>query len=102
VDIEGDRENNVRTVAVGSGAGTAAWAAIICYISAVVISYAPVYYGIVTFWYVPFVAVTDLGLVYLSYTLMMDHGRENSRRVKNGVRILMMCGLVGFLLGNLL
>ncbi len=102
VDIEGDRQNNVRTVAVGRGAGAAAWASILCYISAVVISYVPVHYGIVTFWYVPFVAVTDLGLVYLSYSLMKDHGRENSRRVKNGVRVLMMCGLVGFLLGNLL
>jgi geranylgeranylglycerol-phosphate geranylgeranyltransferase len=101
VDIEGDRQNNVRTVAVGSGAAAAALASILCYISAVVISYVPFHYGIVTFWYVPFVAVTDLGLVYLSYSLMRDHGRENSRRVKNGVRVLMMCGLVGFLLGNL-
>ncbi|NQT07600.1 UbiA family prenyltransferase [Candidatus Bathyarchaeota archaeon] len=102
VDVEGDRENNVRTVAVRSGAGAAAWASILCYVLAVAISYVPVHYGIVTFWYLPFVAVTDLGLVYLSYSLMTDHGRENSRRVKNGVRILMMFGLVGFLLGNLL
>jgi len=102
VDIEGDRENNVRTVAVRSGAGAAAWASILCYVLAVAISYVPVHYGIVTFWYLPFVAVTDLGLVYLSYSLMTDHGRENSRRVKNGVRVLMMFGLVGFLLGNLL
>jgi geranylgeranylglycerol-phosphate geranylgeranyltransferase len=102
VDMEGDRENNVGTVAVRSGAGAAAWASIFCYISAVAISYAPVHFGIVTFWYSPFVAFTDLGLIYLSYSLMRDHGRENSRRVKNGVRVLMMCGLVGFLLGNLL
>ena len=102
VDVEGDRANNVSTVAVSRGASVAAWGSVACYVSAVVISLAPVYLGLVSFWYIPFVAVTDLGLVYISYSLLKDHSRENSRRVKNVVRTLMMCGLVGFLLGNLL
>jgi 4-hydroxybenzoate polyprenyltransferase len=60
-----------------------------------------VYLGLVSLWYVPFVAVTDVGLLYLSLSLVRDPSRENSRRVKNWVRLLMVSGLLGFLAGNL-
>jgi hypothetical protein len=48
------------------------------------------------------VALTDIRLVYLSYSLVVDPSRENSRRVKNRVLPLMLSGLVGFLAGSLL
>jgi len=102
VDIEGDRSSGVRTVAVLRGPIIAAWFSVLCYLTAVGISFAPLYLGLVSFWYMPFVAITDLGLLYLSISLIRDPSRRNSRRVKNAVRMLMLSGLLGFLAGSLL
>jgi geranylgeranylglycerol-phosphate geranylgeranyltransferase len=102
VDVEGDKAAGVRTIAVSAGPSMAAWVSVACYILAVLVSVAPVYLGLVSFWYVPFVAVTDLGLIYLSVSLLREPSRENSRMVKNRVLPLMLSGLLGFLLGSLL
>jgi len=102
VDVEGDGALGIGTVAVSRGPGLAAWVSVACYLLAVGVSFAPVYLCLVSFWYSPFVALTDLGLIYLSYSLMKDHSRENGRRVKNWVLPLMLSGLVGFLAGSLL
>jgi geranylgeranylglycerol-phosphate geranylgeranyltransferase len=102
VDIDGDKASGIRTVAVSAGPAVAAWVSVACYLSAVLVSVAPVYLGLVSVWYVPFVAVTDLGLIYLSVSLLREPSRENSRTVKNRVLPLMLSGLFGFLLGSLL
>jgi len=102
VDIEGDRMNGINTVAVSRGAEFASRVSVILYLSAVVVSILPVYLDMVSFWYIPFVAFTDLGLVYVSIRLVKEPSRENSRWVKNRVRVFMLSGLLGFLLGNLL
>ena len=102
VDIEGDRASGIKTVAVSRGPAAAAWVSVACYVSAVLVSVVPVYLGLVSFWYIPFVAVTDLGLLYLSVSLLREPSRENSRMVKNRVLPLMLSGLFGFLLGSLL
>jgi geranylgeranylglycerol-phosphate geranylgeranyltransferase len=102
VDVEGDRASGIMTVAVSRGATTAAWVSAVCYVSAVLVSVVPVYLGLVSYWYLPFVAVTDLGLIYLSVSLLREPSRENSRTVKNRVLPLMLSGLFGFLLGSLL
>jgi geranylgeranylglycerol-phosphate geranylgeranyltransferase len=101
VDLEGDRSSGVATVAVSRGPPAAAWLSALCYVSSVVFSLAPPYLGLVSLWYVPFVVVTDVGLLYLSLSLVRDPSRENSRRVKNLVRMLMVSGLFGFLAGSL-
>ena len=102
VDIEGDEAMGIRTVAVSKGPVAATWVSVVCYLSAVLISVFPVYLGLVSFWYIPFVAVTDLGLIYLSLSLIREPSRENSRTVKNRVLQLMLSGLFGFFLGSLL
>ena len=102
VDVEGDRASGIKTVAVSMGPGVAVWVSVALYLSAVLVSYVPVYLGLVSIWYSPFVALTDIGLVYLSYSLVVDPSRENSKRVKNRVLPLMLSGLVGFLAGSLL
>ena len=102
VDIEGDRAEGIRTVAVSKGAMTAAGAAAAFYLSAAAISFLPLSLRLVSVWYAPFVALTDVGLIHSSYSLMRDPGRENSRKVKNRVLIWMMSGLFGFLAGSLL
>ena len=102
VDVEGDEALGIRTVAVSSGVAVAAWVSTIGYVSAVLVSLVPIYLDMVSLWYVPFVAITDFGLLYLSISLIRNPSRENSRRVKNGVRLMMLIGLVGFLAGSLL
>ncbi len=101
VDVEGDGVEGMRTIAVSRGTGTAAMAASAFFLSSVFASILPLYLGLVSWWYIPFVALTDLGLVYSSFSLIRDYGRENSRRVKNRVLLLMLSGLVGFSLGSL-
>jgi len=101
VDVEGDRSSGVTTVAVSRGPAVAARLSALCYVSSVVFSLVPPYLGLVSLWYAPFVAVTDVGLLYLSLSLVRDPSRENSRRVKNWVRMLMVWGLMGFLAGSL-
>ena len=102
VDMEGDKAEGIRTVAVSKGSKTAAVTAAAFYISAVAISFLPLSLGLVSVWYVPFVTLTDLGLIYSSYSLMQDPSRENSRRVKNRILIWMTSGLIGFLAGSFL
>ena len=102
VDVDGDRASGIRTVAVLRGPAAAAWVSVACYTSAVLVSVVPVYLCLVSIWYIPFVALTDLGLIYLSVSLFRNPSRENSRTVKNRVLPLMLSGLFGFLLGSLL
>lgn len=102
VDIEGDRENGIRTVAVSIGAAAAAITAAVFYISSAIFSLIPIYLGLVSFWYIPFIALTDLGMIHSSYSLIGDPSRDNGRRVKNQLLIWMFSGLLGFLTGSLL
>jgi geranylgeranylglycerol-phosphate geranylgeranyltransferase len=102
VDVEGDRKAGVNTVAVTRGPRIASVVASAFYIAAVASSFIPPVLRLVSTWYLPFVAVTDLGLLYNSYSLLMKPTRENSRAVKNRVLYLMLIGLVGFAAGSLL
>jgi geranylgeranylglycerol-phosphate geranylgeranyltransferase len=102
VDTEGDSSRGVKTVAVAFGVDKAAQVASVFYIVAAVASMLPLILNIVSVWYVPFVAVTDAGLIYGAYTLLRDHTRETSRRVKNQVLYWMIFGLLAFAAGTLL
>jgi geranylgeranylglycerol-phosphate geranylgeranyltransferase len=102
VDVEGDRGAGVRTVAVSRGPAAASRLAAAFFVAAAASSILPVYSGLVGLWYVPLVAVTDLGLLYCGYSIVVEPGRENSRRVKNKVLLLMLVGLAGFAAGSLL
>lgn len=99
--VDGDRALGIRTVAVSKRARFASWLSALLYVSAVAASLVPVYFDLVSVWYVPFVAFTDLGLFYLSVQLVREPSRENSRWVKNRVLIFMLSGLLGFLVGSI-
>jgi geranylgeranylglycerol-phosphate geranylgeranyltransferase len=101
VDVEGDRLGGVKTVAVLYGSGKAAFSAAIFYVLAVVISFLPLLSGEVSVWYVPFVAVADVGFIFSSTSLLGNYSRENARKVKNMVRIWMVIGLFAFVAGVL-
>jgi len=102
VDAEGDRSVGVKTVAVSKGPRAASVLAAAFFLAAAASSVVPLYLGLVSLWYAPFVAVTDLGIIYGGYSLVRDPSRENSRRVKNRVLVLMLVGLVGFAAGSLM
>lgn len=102
VDVEGDKEEGVQTIAVANGEQTAAQIASLFYTSAVLVSIYPVFAELVSLWYAPFVAITDIGLIYSSYQVLTDPSRETSRTVKNRILKLMIIGLIGFAAGSLL
>lgn len=102
VDIEGDKTAGIKTLAVTNGASFAARIASIFYFSAVIISISPYSLGLVSFWYIPFVFITDIILLHGVYRIILNPSRENSRNNKNRVLYGMMLGLIGFALGNLL
>ena len=102
VDTTGDGARGVRTIAVAHGVDNAAYLASVFYIVAVAASFLPITLKLVSNWYIPFVVVTDAGLVYSAVTLIQDHSRESSRRVKNQVLYWMLFGLLAFAAGTLL
>lgn len=101
VDVQGDRENNIRTVAVVYGRRKAAIAAAFFYLSAVSLTPLPWLLNTVSLWFLPFVALTDAGLVYASISLVKDHSRANARRTKKRNLLWFSIGLLAFVAGTL-
>jgi geranylgeranylglycerol-phosphate geranylgeranyltransferase len=101
VDVQGDRKQNVRTLAVRYGEKTAAIAAAFFYLSAVLLSPIPWLLNLVSFWFIPLVAMTDFGLAVSSFVLLENSSRENARKVKNAVLICFIVGLLAFIVGAL-
>jgi len=101
VDVQGDKMQNVKTLAVSYGEKTAAMASALFYLSAVSLSPIPWFLSPVSFWFIPLVAITDFGLVGSSFMLLKDYSRENARKVKNLVLLWFIIGLLAFIAGAL-
>ena len=101
VDIEGDKTQNIKTLAVRYGAENAAIAAVIFYLSAVALSPLPVVLNLVSIWFIPFVAVTDIGLTGSSIALLKDHSRQKAKTIKNVALLWFIFALLAFILGTL-
>ncbi len=101
VDIEGDSQHKIKTLAVVFGRKKAALAAAIFFISAVCLSTTPLILNIVSIWFIPFVLVTDVGLLWCSVSLLKNPERENSRKIKKTVLFLFIFGLLAFIFGML-
>jgi len=99
VDVKGDEMQRVKTLAVRYGQKNAAIAATIFYLLAVLLSPIPWLLGLVSFWFIPLVAVTDFGLVASSLLLLKDYSRENARKIKNIVLLWFIIGLLAFVAG---
>jgi geranylgeranylglycerol-phosphate geranylgeranyltransferase len=76
--------------------------AAVFYLVAVALTPLPPILNLVTFWFIPLVAVTDAGLVASSTMLLMNYSRENARKVKNQVLVWFLVGLIAFIMGSLL
>jgi len=99
VDVQGDRTMNVQTLAVRYGEKNAAIAATIFYSLAVLLSPIPWLLNIVSFWFIPLVAITDFGLAASSFMLLKNHSRENARKIKRMVLLWFITGLLAFIFG---
>jgi geranylgeranylglycerol-phosphate geranylgeranyltransferase len=100
VDIKGDETRNVKTLAVRYGDKTAAFAAAAFYLLSVLLSPTPWLLNLVSFWFIPLVAITDVGLVASSFMLVKDHSRDNARRIKKTVLLWFAIALVAFVVGT--
>ena len=99
VDIQGDRANNIQTLAVRYGEKTAAVAAALFYLFSVLLSPVPWFLNLVSWWFIPLVAITDLGLAASSFMLLRDCSRENARKIKKFVLLWLLFGLLAFAIG---
>lgn len=99
VDVEGDRTEGIRTLAVRYDEKVAAVVAVLFYLSAVALSPTPWLLNLVSFWFIPLVVVTDVGIAASSFMLLRDCSRENARRVKNVMLLWFIVGLMAFVLG---
>ncbi|MEM2925929.1 MAG: geranylgeranylglycerol-phosphate geranylgeranyltransferase [Candidatus Bathyarchaeia archaeon] len=101
VDVEGDRARNVKTIAVCYGEKKAAMIASALYIFSVFLSPMPWILGLVSFPFVPIVAIADFGLMVSSILLLKDFSKGMAKKVKNLALLSFMAGLIAFLFGTL-
>lgn len=101
VDVQGDKKNNIRTIAVLYGEQKAAIVAAAFYLSAVSLTPLPLLWRIVSFWFLPFVVLADMGLVLASILLLLNPSKENARRIKNRNLLWFLTGMAAFITGTL-
>ena len=99
-DAVGDKETGVRTIAVMHGPRTAAKISAALFVSAVVLSFTPLFLGTISLLYFPGVALADVGFIYSSARLLLSQDPRMVKTVKTQVLFWMLLGLVGFLLGG--
>jgi geranylgeranylglycerol-phosphate geranylgeranyltransferase len=101
VDVQGDKAQHVKTLAVRFGEKTAAYVAVVFFLLAIALSPLPLFLNLVSFWFIPLVAATDAGLAASALMLLKDYSRENARKVKNTVLLWFLLGLLAFIVGTL-
>jgi geranylgeranylglycerol-phosphate geranylgeranyltransferase len=101
VDVKGDKAEGIKTLAVRYGEKSAAVVASLFYVSAVALTPLPWILRLVSFWFIPLVLVTDVGLVVSSALLLRDYSRENARKIKKLVLLLFVVGLLAYVIGIL-
>jgi geranylgeranylglycerol-phosphate geranylgeranyltransferase len=99
VDVKGDSAEGIKTLAVRFGEKNAAIVAVAFYIFAVALTPITWLLGLVGIWFIPFVLVTDIGLIVCSALLLLDHTREKARKIKKIVLYLFLVGLLAYIFG---
>jgi len=101
VDVKGDSAEGVKTLAVRYGERNAAVAAALFYVLAVSLTPLPWIWRLVSFWFLPFVLVTDIGLLASSALLLRDQSRRNAKKIKNMILLWFVIGLLAYIFGVL-
>lgn len=99
VDVPGDKTSDIRTIAVLYGESRAAKISSIFNFMAILLTPLPWLLHIVSIWFLPIVALTDIGLAWTSISLLLKPSRENARRVKNRNLFWFLIGLLAFVIG---
>jgi geranylgeranylglycerol-phosphate geranylgeranyltransferase len=99
VDVKGDKAQGMKTLAVRYGERNAAAVALLFYVSAVSLTPLPWILRLVSLWFIPFVLVTDAGLIASSFLLLRDYSRENARKIKNLILLWFIIGLLAYVFG---
>jgi geranylgeranylglycerol-phosphate geranylgeranyltransferase len=100
VDVAGDSARGVRTVAATMGNPGAAKRGATFFLSAVVLSVLPLVLGLVSVYYIPLVAICDIGFLLTAYSIRNDPSPRNAKRSKNFVLVWMTFGLLAFVFGT--
>jgi geranylgeranylglycerol-phosphate geranylgeranyltransferase len=101
VDVTGDKAEGIKTLAVRYGEKSAAVAAALFYVSAVALTPFPPLLNLVSFWFIPIVLVTDIGLVASSALLLKNPSRDNAKKIKNLILLWFVVGLLAYVFGVL-
>jgi len=101
VDVAGDTAKGVRSVASTKGNANAAKYGAGLFIAAVALSGLPLLLGLVSYYYVPLVAICDIGFLLTAYSLLTNPSPKNAKRSKNFVLVWMTFGLLAFVIGTI-
>jgi geranylgeranylglycerol-phosphate geranylgeranyltransferase len=101
VDVAGDTARGVRSIAATTGNIPAARASAILFLAAVALSALPVSLGLVSYYYMPLVAICDIGFLLTAYSVASNASPRNAKRNKNFVLVWMTFGLLAFVIGTL-
>lgn len=101
VDVKGDSAEGVKTLAVRYGEKNAAVAAALFYVLAVSLTPLPWMWRLVSFWFIPFVLVTDIGLLASSALLLRNPSRGNAKKIKSMILLWFVIGLLAYIFGVL-
>jgi len=101
VDVSGDNLKGVRSIAVTKGSNYAAKEGAFFFLIAVALSALPLALHIVSLYYVPLVAICDIGFLLTSYSIVTTPTPQNAKRNKKYALIWMAFGLLAFVVGTI-
>lgn len=101
VDVSGDTAKGVRSVASTIGTTKAAKYGAALFVAAVALSGLPLVLHLVSYYYIPLVAICDIGFLLTAYSMMTNVSPRNAKRNKNYVLLWMTFGLLAFIVGTL-
>jgi len=101
VDVPGDTARGVKSVAATKGNSRAARMGAAMFLAAVALSALPVLLKIVSYYYIPLVAICDIGFLLTAYSITTAPSPRSALRNKKYVLVWMTFGLLAFVVGVL-
>jgi len=100
-DIEGDKVEGIRSIAITFGPKIAARIASVFIFLSIIVSFVPIYYGLIKFYYLPLLLITDLLFMYSIYQISLESSKKQSLKTKTTILYAMLLGLITFLFNSL-
>jgi geranylgeranylglycerol-phosphate geranylgeranyltransferase len=99
-DVPGDTSRGVKSVAATRGNLVAARYGAAFFVCAVAFSAFPLLLGLVTYLYMPLVAICDIGFLLTAYSILASPSPRSARRNQKYVLLWMVFGSLAFLVGT--